>query len=61
MIEHKFTLKVPLDGEGYLALACPHCRGCFKVRGGEFENWEGAQLYCALCGLHAPPGRRRTL
>ena len=45
------SVGVPLDGEGYLALACPHCAAPFKIRGEDARNRDISTLYCASCGL----------
>lgn len=51
MADGHILISVPVDGEGYLGLVCPHCEGEFKVRGADWQGWEGTELHCALCGL----------
>jgi predicted RNA-binding Zn-ribbon protein involved in translation (DUF1610 family) len=51
MDDDSFSIQIPTDDEGYLALRCPHCELQFKIRGGDYQERDIADLYCANCGL----------
>ena len=46
-----FSVGIPLDAEGFLALRCPQCEAPFKIRGDDARDRDVSNLYCASCGL----------
>lgn len=44
-------LSLPVDDEGYVSFACPHCNQRFKLSAAEVNERDPEEICCPLCGL----------
>jgi transcription elongation factor Elf1 len=51
MTDKTWTIGIPADDEGYIALRCPHCEADFKLLASDLQQLEEPELFCASCGL----------
>ena len=51
----EFTLKVPVDSQGFIEYECPHCESIFRLDKNLFsDSGNYIQLWCPYCGLSSP-------
>ncbi len=50
-METEFTIRLPLDQDGYATFECPLCRDSFQMRGEEFNADDTYEFWCPSCGL----------
>jgi len=50
-VTHTIRISVPSDDEGFIAFRCGSCAGSFKLTAGDFEEHNGPDIWCPLCGL----------
>ena len=46
-----FTIKMPIDNEGYVLLKCPKCGELFKLHPSDYKDDTIFNVYCPCCGL----------